>query len=233
MDRFIERGGPMRKRLLLGGILLAGVAAAGCATAPPVTGPSTRDSAPAAEYGYRKAGAGGADRFEGTEEAGGRREVPGQERLRPRPPGERDPGHPHHRARALRPVHHGDAAGPRPASRRAGPGQERDDQGGDGGEVRRGAGGQRDRDRRRFPVRRQAEVGHLSPGGEQDPDGGGDRGRAGGRRHHREDHLRGERDRRPRDFLHRGAGDRRHGPATTRRWRGRRSARRCRSSSTT
>jgi len=31
-----------------------GVAAAGCATAPPVTGPSTRDSAPAAEYGYRK-----------------------------------------------------------------------------------------------------------------------------------------------------------------------------------
>jgi curli biogenesis system outer membrane secretion channel CsgG len=40
----------MRKSfLLLGGMLLAGVAAAGCATAPPVTGPSTRDSAPAAE----------------------------------------------------------------------------------------------------------------------------------------------------------------------------------------
>ncbi|MHB8941398.1 MAG: CsgG/HfaB family protein, partial [Desulfobacteria bacterium] len=44
----------MRKRLLLGGILILGVAIAGCATAPPVTGPSTRDSAPAAEYGYRK-----------------------------------------------------------------------------------------------------------------------------------------------------------------------------------
>jgi curli biogenesis system outer membrane secretion channel CsgG len=43
----------MRKWALLGGMLLMGVAAAGCATAPPVTGPSTRDSAPAAEHGYR------------------------------------------------------------------------------------------------------------------------------------------------------------------------------------
>jgi curli biogenesis system outer membrane secretion channel CsgG len=39
----------MIQRLLSGGLLLACVAAAGCATAPPVTGPSTRDSAPAAE----------------------------------------------------------------------------------------------------------------------------------------------------------------------------------------
>ena len=44
----------MRKRLLLGGILFLGVAVAGCATTPPVTGPSTGDSAPAAESGYRK-----------------------------------------------------------------------------------------------------------------------------------------------------------------------------------
>jgi len=45
----------MRKRLLLGGILFMCVAVAGCATTPPVTGPSTRESAPAAESGYRKA----------------------------------------------------------------------------------------------------------------------------------------------------------------------------------
>jgi len=44
----------MGKRLLLGGILFMGVAVAGCATTPPVTGPSERDSAPAAESGYRK-----------------------------------------------------------------------------------------------------------------------------------------------------------------------------------
>jgi curli biogenesis system outer membrane secretion channel CsgG len=45
----------MRKRLLLGGILFMGVAVSGCATTPPVTGPSTRESAPAAETGYQKA----------------------------------------------------------------------------------------------------------------------------------------------------------------------------------
>jgi len=39
----------MRKRLFPAGILFAFAIAAGCATAPPVTGPSTRESAPAAE----------------------------------------------------------------------------------------------------------------------------------------------------------------------------------------
>jgi curli biogenesis system outer membrane secretion channel CsgG len=43
----------MKIRLLLGGILILGVAVSGCATTPPVTGPSTGESAPAAETGYR------------------------------------------------------------------------------------------------------------------------------------------------------------------------------------
>ncbi|MBP2675828.1 MAG: curli polymers formation-like protein [Deltaproteobacteria bacterium] len=43
----------MRKSLLLAGILSA-FAAAGCATTPPVTGPSTRESAPAAEMQHVK-----------------------------------------------------------------------------------------------------------------------------------------------------------------------------------
>ena len=44
----------MRKRFLSGGILVLCAMLAGCAAAPPVTGPSTRDSAPAAETGYSK-----------------------------------------------------------------------------------------------------------------------------------------------------------------------------------
>ncbi len=44
----------MKKKLLAAGILLGSAAFAGCATAPPVTGPSTRDSAPAAEMRYQK-----------------------------------------------------------------------------------------------------------------------------------------------------------------------------------
>jgi curli biogenesis system outer membrane secretion channel CsgG len=44
----------MRNKLLLAGILFAFAAAAGCASAPPVTGPSTRDSAPAAEMQHMK-----------------------------------------------------------------------------------------------------------------------------------------------------------------------------------
>jgi len=39
----------MRRKLVFAGILFAAAAAAGCATTPPVTGPSTRESAPAAE----------------------------------------------------------------------------------------------------------------------------------------------------------------------------------------
>lgn len=39
----------MRRKIMFAGILAALAAAAGCATTPPVTGPSTRDSAPAAE----------------------------------------------------------------------------------------------------------------------------------------------------------------------------------------
>ncbi len=39
----------MRRKLMFAGILFALAAVAGCATTPPVTGPSTRESAPAAE----------------------------------------------------------------------------------------------------------------------------------------------------------------------------------------
>jgi curli biogenesis system outer membrane secretion channel CsgG len=45
----------MRRNRLLAGIVWLSAACAACATAPPVTGPSTRESAPAADYAYRNA----------------------------------------------------------------------------------------------------------------------------------------------------------------------------------